>query len=62
MKTQYKWTSNRILDTLNKYSNHQIVKVEQYDDWIKLHLEYVSEKFKSRTCTYVYLYADGVDE
>lgn len=62
MEKQYKWTTNRLLDTLNKYSNHQIISVEQCDDYIKLHIEYTSEKFKSKTRTFVYMYADGVDE
>lgn len=62
MEKKYKWTTNRILNTLNKYSNHQIISVEQCDDYIKLHIKYVSKKFKSRTSTIVYIYADGVDE
>lgn len=62
MNKKYKWTTNRIFDTLNKYSNHQILEIEKDGDYIAILIEYVSEKFKSKTITKVYIYADGVDE
>lgn len=62
MKKNYVWTTNRLLDTLNKYSNHKIISIEQCDDYIRIYIEYSSEKFKSKTRTFVYIYADGVDE
>lgn len=53
-----KWTVNRILDTLNKYSNHQILSIEQSTDYIELVIEYISEKHNSKTKTKVHIFAD----
>lgn len=54
-----KWTVNRVLDTLNKYSNHQILDITQYDNYIKLTISYYSEKFNSKTETIVLIYCDN---
>ena len=57
---EYKWTVNRIADTLAKYNNHQILSIEKYDNYIAILIEYISEKHKSKTRTRICIYADGV--
>lgn len=59
MNTKYLWTTNRVFDTLSKYQNHKIISIEQEDDYIKICLEFHSTKFKSKTKTFIYIYADG---
>lgn len=62
MNKKYEWTVNRVLDTLNKYSNHKILSISQIDNIIAIQIEYVSEKFNSKVSTIINIYADGENE
>lgn len=60
--TRKEWTVNRLLDTLNKYSNHKILSIQIMENKIVLQIEYISGKFNSKVITYVNIYADGESE
>lgn len=62
MNKKYEWTVNRVLDTLNKYSNHKILSLTQLDNIIAIQIEYISEKFNSKVSTIINIYADGENE
>lgn len=59
MNKKYEWTVNRVLDTLNKYSNHKILLITPINNKLCFKIEYISEKFNSKVRTYVDIYADG---
>lgn len=58
-RKDYVWTTNRILDTLNKYPNHKILSITEIDNCIAIQVEYFSEKFNSKVSTIINIYADG---
>lgn len=62
MNKKYEWTVNRVLDTLNKYPNHKILSITPMNNKLCFKIEYISEKYNSKTITYVDIYADGENE
>lgn len=59
---EYKWTVDRITDTLRKYSNHKLISMTQLDNCIAIKIEYESKSHKSRVSTIINIYADGEKE
>lgn len=56
------FSSNRLIETLKKYDNHNITSIYHGEKFIQIELEFISKIKKSKTTTIVNIYCDNYFE